>query len=43
MIEWLNGNGWCEWWNGYEKLSHVGPVGCEEFYNSFKTLIAKDE
>ena len=29
--------------DGYEKLSHVEPVGYENFYSSLKTTIAKDK
>ena len=32
-----------EWLDGYEKLSHVGPVSYEHFYSSLKSTITKDE
>ena len=28
-----------EWLDGYEKLSHVGQVGCEDFYNSLAQFL----
>ena len=31
------------WLDSYEKLSHVEPVGYENFYSSLKTTIAKDK
>ena len=32
-----------EWLDGNEKLSHVGPVSYEDFYNSLKPTITRDE
>ena len=32
-----------EWLDSYEKLSHVGPVGYEDFCSSLKITIAKYE
>ena len=32
-----------EWLDGYEKLSHVGPVSYENFYSSIKSTITRDE
>ena len=31
-----------EWLDGYEKLSHIGPVSYEVFYSSFKSIITKE-
>ena len=33
----------CEWLDGYEKLSYVGPVNYEDFYSGLKSTITKDE
>ena len=34
----------CEWWDSYEKLSHVSPVGYEDVYNNLKSSkITRDE
>ena len=33
----------CECLDSYEKLCHAGPVGYEDFYSSYKTIIKKDE
>ena len=32
-----------EWLDGYEKLSHVGPVSYEDFYSSLKSIITRDD
>ena len=32
-----------EWLDGYEKLSHVGPVSREDFYSSLKPTITGNE
>ena len=32
-----------EWLDGYEKLSHAGPVSYEDFYRSLKSIITRDE
>ena len=32
-----------EWLDSYEKLSHIEPVGYEDFYSSLKPTIPKDE
>ena len=32
-----------EWLDGYEKLSHVGPVSYKDFYSGLKPTIAKNE
>ena len=32
-----------EWFDGYEKLCHVGPVSYEDFYTSIKSTITRDE
>ena len=32
-----------EWLDGYEKLSHVGPVSYEELYSSIKSTITRYE
>ena len=32
-----------EWLDSYKKLSHVGPVSYEDFYNSLKPTITRDE
>ena len=32
-----------DWLDNYEKLSHVGPVGYQDFYSSFKPTITKDK
>ena len=32
-----------EWWDGYEKLSHVGPVSYEDFYSGLKSTITRDK
>ena len=32
-----------EWLDGYEKLSHVGPVSYEDFYSGLKSTITRDE
>ena len=32
-----------EWFDSYEKLSHIAPVGDEDFYSRLKTPVVKDE
>ena len=32
-----------EWLDGYEKLSHVGPVSYVDFYSGLKSTITRDE
>ena len=33
-----------EWWDSYEKLNHVGPASCEDFYSNLKSSnIIRDE
>ena len=32
-----------EWLDGYKKLNYVGPVSNEDFYNSLKSTITRDE
>lgn len=32
-----------EWFDSYEKLSHIAPVGDKDFYSRLKTPVVKDE